>query len=323
MNAEGSALQDACLNAKVALKTFNGFPMGTFHGTRVKENVYRPDWSTQERLHYTCGLAQLGHACGATTFSISSLSGGFRPDDTPNKKVQYFEQWLTWVQWAHRFEDKTGTCVQLALEPEPFNTWQDQNDVISDWTQLLAMCPQRQISEAQLRRYLGVCFDTCHFSVRFIDLTTAYRELSEAGVPVHKIQVSVAPQADGTNQTAWDRFTRLAEPVYLHQTYHQREDGCIDAHLDLGELSKSMPREARAGLWRTHFHVPIHWSERADTTGPKLINFLKRLPKTDTPHLEVETYSFDALRELDKLNEGSLTQSIIKEIRWLQTQIAH
>ncbi len=33
--------------------TINGFPYGTFHGTRVKEDVYRPDWTSQERLDYT------------------------------------------------------------------------------------------------------------------------------------------------------------------------------------------------------------------------------------------------------------------------------
>ena len=33
--------------------TINGFPYGAFHGTRVKENVYRPDWSSPERLTYT------------------------------------------------------------------------------------------------------------------------------------------------------------------------------------------------------------------------------------------------------------------------------
>ena len=32
--------------------TINGFPYGAFHGTRVKENVYRPDWTTPERLAY-------------------------------------------------------------------------------------------------------------------------------------------------------------------------------------------------------------------------------------------------------------------------------
>src|SRR5437763_139097 len=33
--------------------TINGFPFGRFHGTRVKEQVYAPDWTTAERLEYT------------------------------------------------------------------------------------------------------------------------------------------------------------------------------------------------------------------------------------------------------------------------------
>ena len=33
--------------------TINGFPYGNFHGERVKEQVYRPDRSTPDRLEYT------------------------------------------------------------------------------------------------------------------------------------------------------------------------------------------------------------------------------------------------------------------------------
>ena len=33
--------------------TFNGFPYGQFHDTRVKEQVYRPDWTSPERVAYT------------------------------------------------------------------------------------------------------------------------------------------------------------------------------------------------------------------------------------------------------------------------------
>ena len=33
--------------------TMNGFPYGQFHGTRVKEQVYRPDWTSPERVAYT------------------------------------------------------------------------------------------------------------------------------------------------------------------------------------------------------------------------------------------------------------------------------
>src|SRR5258708_3199602 len=33
--------------------TLNGFPYGAFHATRVKENVYLPDWLDAERVRYT------------------------------------------------------------------------------------------------------------------------------------------------------------------------------------------------------------------------------------------------------------------------------
>ena len=39
--------------------TINGFPYGKFHGTRVKEQVYAPDWTTRERLDYTNTLFDL------------------------------------------------------------------------------------------------------------------------------------------------------------------------------------------------------------------------------------------------------------------------
>ena len=39
--------------------TINGFPYGPFHGTRVKEEVYLPDWLDEERLAYSDRLAEL------------------------------------------------------------------------------------------------------------------------------------------------------------------------------------------------------------------------------------------------------------------------
>ena len=39
--------------------TINGFPFGAFHGERVKENVYLPDWRDRRarRLHQPAGAA--------------------------------------------------------------------------------------------------------------------------------------------------------------------------------------------------------------------------------------------------------------------------
>ena len=39
--------------------TLNGFPYGAFHGTRVKERVYSPDWLEPERVLYTESLARV------------------------------------------------------------------------------------------------------------------------------------------------------------------------------------------------------------------------------------------------------------------------
>ena len=39
--------------------TVNAFPHGTFHGTAVKEAVYRPDWLEPERVRYTEDVAEV------------------------------------------------------------------------------------------------------------------------------------------------------------------------------------------------------------------------------------------------------------------------
>ncbi|HET6990568.1 MAG TPA: xylose isomerase, partial [Bacteroidia bacterium] len=36
--------------------TMNGFPFGSFHNAVVKDEVYKPDWSTRLRMEYTLDL---------------------------------------------------------------------------------------------------------------------------------------------------------------------------------------------------------------------------------------------------------------------------
>ncbi len=64
--------------------TINGFPFGAFHGTRVKEDVYSPDWRDPERLDYTSRLARLQAALLAghpgIEGSVSTVPGGFRQE---------------------------------------------------------------------------------------------------------------------------------------------------------------------------------------------------------------------------------------------------
>src|SRR5438552_7322166 len=41
------------------LYTVNAFPYGPFKGTRVKEQVYEPDWRSDERTQYTINVAEI------------------------------------------------------------------------------------------------------------------------------------------------------------------------------------------------------------------------------------------------------------------------
>ena len=72
---------------KLYVFTLNGFPYGTFHGARVKEGVYLPDWRDAERLRYTDQLADLLAALlpdarsgePADEGSVSTVPGAFKP----------------------------------------------------------------------------------------------------------------------------------------------------------------------------------------------------------------------------------------------------
>ena len=60
--------------------TINGFPFGNFHGTRVKEQVYVPDWADPARLDYTNRLFDLIAALApeGVEGSVSTLPGSFK-----------------------------------------------------------------------------------------------------------------------------------------------------------------------------------------------------------------------------------------------------
>jgi hypothetical protein len=63
--------------------TINGFPYGRFHGGRVKESVYLPDWRDEARLVYSNRLADILAALlperRDIEGSISTVPGAFKP----------------------------------------------------------------------------------------------------------------------------------------------------------------------------------------------------------------------------------------------------
>ena len=98
---------------------FNGFPYGRFHGTRVKEKVYLPDWSDDARSDYTDRLAGflaqlLPNGVNGT---ISTLPVTFRSWATDEKIALAVRRLADAAALPRRLRDDWGHGIVLALEP--------------------------------------------------------------------------------------------------------------------------------------------------------------------------------------------------------------
>ena len=113
--------------------TINGFPYGTFHGTRIKENVYAPDWTKPERVAYTLRLARILAALlpEGVPGSISTVPGTYRAWLQPGDEGRIVANLMTVVAALARLEKQTGRHLCLALEPEPDCLWDQVSQVIA------------------------------------------------------------------------------------------------------------------------------------------------------------------------------------------------
>jgi len=105
------------------LYTVNAFPFGPFKGRVVKEDVYEPDWSTEDRAQYTIDVADVLADVSPEGIqpSIQTAPLAFKPNVTGPDVVEAFTQRVLDVA-AHlvQLEQRTGRTVTLAIEPEPY-----------------------------------------------------------------------------------------------------------------------------------------------------------------------------------------------------------
>jgi sugar phosphate isomerase/epimerase len=288
--------------------TINGFPYGQFHGMRVKENVYLPDWLDDERVVYTEKLARILAALlpdDVAAGSVSTVPGAFRPrvrgvDDEKRMADNIARSAAAFM----RIEAETGKLIRLALEPEPYCHFETTEETIRFFEARLLL-PAR---EKLVRRYVGVCFDACHLAVEFEDAREGPRRFEEAGIGIFKVQLSA-----GLEAAAPEGLERFAEDVYLHQVVERSAAG-LKRHLDLPEALAAGMR----GTWRVHFHVPLFREELGTfrNTQAYLRELLQRhREKPISDHLEVETYTWDVLPE--EYRREDVAMAIARELRWV------
>ncbi len=281
--------------------TLNGFPYGAFHGTRVKDAVYRPDWSTPERLAYTTLLADLLAELlpDGMTGSISTVPCGWaghgRLGDAMIANLRAADHHLDTL-----FR-RTGRRIALALEPEPGCLLDATADAVPLFRRLGGP------------RHLGLCLDLCHLAVGFEEPAEALALLRAAGIPVHKLQLSAGLRLSPRDAEALAPFD---DGVYLHQVAARTGAG-LRRYSDLADaLACADGRTAEE--WRVHFHVPL-WSERlgrmASTAGVTARMLELHAARPVCGHLEVETYTWDVLPREHRGRD--LNDDIARELLWV------
>jgi sugar phosphate isomerase/epimerase len=338
--AELAALRELLRQRDLYVFTINGFPYGAFHGTRVKEAVYTPDWRSPERGRYSAVLAELLAALlpeNCAYGSVSTIPGAFRPRAaSPDAFDAIAEGLLSHVATLVALEERTGRCVRLALEPEPWCVVERVADTIAFFdAHLFSPGAARRLASltgrseaacgAALRRHLGVCFDACHMAVEFEDPADALARFAAAGIDLVKVQISagmVARFTGADDASVRAALAAFADDVYLHQVV-ERGPGGLRRWVDLPQALAADAAGAGPREWRVHFHVPLFRRSLgmlASTQAWVAALLLALRRDAYAGHLEVETYTWDVL-PAEHRGEPVET-AIARELAWVLEQLA-
>jgi sugar phosphate isomerase/epimerase len=317
------------------LYTVNAFPYGPFKGRTVKEQVYEPDWRSDERAEYTINVANvLADVCPeGSSPSIQSPPLGFKPRVTGPDVVDAFTAQVIRVV-AHLVElrEKSGRTIGLALEPEPYCFLETTDEAVEYFTKhlysgksasRLAKLARIPISEAHaaLRRHLGMVYDICHQAVAYEDIGASLQKLVDAGIPVFKLQEASALYMPQVNPKVVDALRRYADTIYLTQTKEKKE-GNYTMFLNLEDAFEAWKRDQAPREWRTHIHVPVFLDDLGlfRTTRFSIEDALKfHKANPVSRQLEIETYTWDVLPA--SLKTGDIVDYVSQEIEWVRDQL--
>lgn len=299
--------------------TINGFPFGQFHGGKVKEQVYRPDWTHPERLAYTNRLFDiLGQLVPeGVEGSVSTLPGSFREFiTTPNQRGQISENLWRCIDHMDEVSARHGRRLHLGVEPEPLGLFETSAETV----QFFQGMEKHRPNDQRLRTFLGVNYDTCHLAVEYEEPADVVAAFQKEGIRISKIHLSSALQVTPDEATRqW--LGQFADDIYLHQVIARTADGTLrrNRDLDVALLQPSGDRE-----WRIHFHVPLHAAKlsHGQTTVAHNLGLLDLLAKQPSlcSHLEMETYTWEVMPE--ELRAKSVIDQLVREYEWCLKELA-
>ena len=318
------------------LYTVNAFPFGPFKNQIVKEQVYEPDWSSEQRLKYTMNVATI-IADVAPDFvnpSIQTPPLGFKPNVTSEAVIETYAENIrklaTHVNNIHRYKGRT---VTLAIEPEPacfLETTPETVAFFNDYLRTeksyknLAGKTGATLEDATaiLARHVGIVYDICHQAVEYEDITKSLQTLKDEKIPVWKLQEAAAMMIPEVTREKVEAVKKYAKTIYLTQTHQRTADGTIARYLNLEDAIAAWEKKPVPCEWRIHFHVPVFLEDLGPFKSTRFaiseaLAFQKKHRLSD--QLEIETYTWDVLP--DELKTGDIVDYVTKEIEWVKSQL--
>ncbi len=301
--------------------TINGFPYGSFHGTRVKERVFQPDWTQPERLHYTQDLFRILAAIARpeiTGASVSTLPGSHKSFAADEAAIRH--NLLDLAAWLDALAAETGHDFHLGLEPEPLGHFENTAETLAFFTRLQA----EAVDPAMVLRRIGVNYDACHFALEFDDARASLDALCAAGLRISKIHLSSALAFDPRDPAAVDAIRAFDEPVYFHQVLLRDASGALTRFQDLPDfLATPAPAAAGAVEARVHFHIPLDAEPapplRSTRDQAREVLAWHRDHPHACQHFEIETYTWGVL---PAPLQRPVEQQIAGEYRWVLEALA-
>jgi len=169
---------------------------------------------------------------------------------------------------------------------------------------------------------VGVCFDACHMAVEFEEPFEAIARLTGAGIAIGKIQISAGLEVGFTSPDELEALRSFADDVYLHQVVERRGAPSLRRYLDLPEALERVDPEPSQRTWRVHFHVPVFRERLGPFAGTQTyLRDVLGLLRTSavSPHLEVETYTWDVLPKEHR--KEHVVSAVIRELEWVRGEL--
>lgn len=293
--------------------TINGFPYGGFHGTRVKERVFQPDWTEAARIDYTKDLFRILAAIArpGSGASVSTLPGSHKSFAADGSLI--IKNLIDMARWLDDLAAETGHDFHLGLEPEPLGHFENTMETVAFFDRL-----RHHAQDAlSIQRRIGVNYDACHFALEYDNARASLDLLTAADIRLSKIHLSSALAFDPRDPAAVAAIRAFDEPTYFHQVLLRDESGAITRFKDLPDFltSDGMTSAVEA---RVHFHIPLDAEPAPPLRSTRdhareVLAWCVGHPDA-CRHFEIETYTWGVL---PAALQRPVTEQIAGEYRWV------